>query len=129
MISYGRHKIDSKDIKNVIKALKSDYLTSGPRVKEFENKLNKKFGGKFCTAVSNGTSALHLLGKALNWKKNDLIATTPISFIATSNCIVNNNASPVFIDIEKKTYTIDLDKLENKLKKKKFKAVIAVDYA
>lgn len=129
MISYGRHKIDSKDIKNVIKALKSDYLTSGPRVEQFENKLNKKFGGKFCTVVNNGTSALHLLGKALNWKKNDLIATTPISFIATSNCIVNNNASPVFIDIEKKTYTLDLNKLENKLKRKKFKAVIAVDYA
>ena len=84
MISYGRHNIDSEDIKNVIKALKSDYLTSGPRIKEFENKLNKKFGGKYCTVVNNGTSALHLLGKALNWKKNDLIATTPISFIATS---------------------------------------------
>ena len=89
----------------------------------------KKFGGKFCTVVNSGTSALHLLGKALNWKKNDIIATTPISFIATSNCIVNNNAKPEFIDIEKKTYTIDLNKLENKLIRKRFKAVIAVDYA
>lgn len=129
MISYGKHKIDSKDIREVSKVLKSDFLTSGPKVEQFEKKLIKKFGGKFCTAVNSGTSALHLLGKALNWKKNDIIATTPISFIATSNCIVNNNATPEFIDIEKETYTIDLNKLENKLKRKKFKAVIAVDYA
>ena len=129
MINYGRHKVDLKDIKEVIKVLKSDFLTTGPKVEEFENKLIKKFGGNFCTVVNSGTSALYLLGKALNWKKNDKIATTPISFIATSNSIVNNNASPEFIDVEKKTYTMDLNKLESKVKRKKFKAVIAVDYA
>ncbi len=129
MINYGKHKIDLRDIKEVTKVLKSDFLTSGPKVEQFENKLIKNFGGQFCTVVNSGTSALYLLGKALNWKKNDIIATTPISFIATSNSIVNNNAKPEFIDIEKKTYTIDLNKLENKLKHKRFKAVIAVDYA
>jgi len=129
MIYYGRHTINSQDIKSLIKVLKSNYLTSGPKVNEFEKKLLRKFGGKYCTVVNNGTAALHLLGKALNWKKNDVIATTPISFIATSNCIVNNNATPEFIDIDNKTYTIDPNKLENKLKIKRIKAVIAVDYA
>ena len=79
--------------------------------------------------LSNGTSALYLLGKALGWKKNDVVATTPISFLASSNCIVNNNATPLFTDIDKKNYLIDPNKLEDKLKKKKIKAVIAVDYA
>ncbi len=129
MINYGKHQIDSNDIREVVKVLKSNFLTTGPKVREFEKKIIKKFGGQYCTVVNSGTSALYLLGKALNWKKNDLIATTPMTFLATANCIVNNSALPEFIDIEKKTFTIDPNKLEERLKKNKIKAVIAVDYA
>ncbi len=129
MINYGRQLIKQDDIKAVIKTLKSNFLTQGSKIAEFENKINLKFGGKYCCVLSNGTSALYLLGKALGWKKNDVVATTPISFLASSNCIVNNNATPLFTDIDKKNYLIDPNKLEDKLKKKKIKAVIAVDYA
>ncbi len=129
MINYGRQLIKQDDIKAVIKTLKSNFLTQGTKIAEFENRINFKFGGKHSCVLSNGTSALYLLGKALGWKKKDTIATTPISFLASSNCIVNNNATPLFIDIDKKTYLIDPNKLEDKLKKKKIKAVIAVDYA
>ena len=69
MINQGKHKIDTKDIKNVIKVLESSNLTSGPKINEFEKKIVEIFGGNFCTVVNSGTSALHLLGKALNWKK------------------------------------------------------------
>ena len=129
MISYGKQTLTDKDFKSVIKTLKSPFLTSGPLVGKFENELIKKFGGKFCSVVNNGTSALYILGKALGWKKGDCIATTPLTFLATANCIVNNNAKPEFIDIENETFTIDPQKLEDRLKKKYFKAVIAVDYA
>ena len=129
MINYGRQLIKQDDIKAVIKTLKSNFLTQGSKIAEFEHKINLKFGGKYCCVLSNGTSALYLLGKALGWKKNDVVATTPISFLASSNCIVNNNATPLFTDIDKKNYLIDPNKLEDKLKKKKIKAVIAVDYA
>ncbi len=129
MINYGRHTLNKSDYLSVIKSLKSQYLTTGPYIKKFEKELTKKFGGKYCTVVNNGTSALYILGKALGWKKNDRILTTPISFIATANCIVNNNATPDFVDIDDKTFTIDPNKVEDKVKKKKIKALIAVDYA
>ena len=118
MINYGKQSITDDDIKSVIKTLKSDYITQGYKIEEFEKKLNIKFGGKFCAVLNSGTSALYLLGKALNWKKKDIVITTPISFIASSNCIVNNEASPEFVDIDEKTYSIDPNKLEEKLKKK-----------
>ena len=129
MINYGRHTILQRDINEVVKVLKSNFLTTGPVVQKFEKKLNEKFGGKFCVALNNGTSSLYLLAKALKWGKNDYIGTTPISFLASSNCITSNNATPEFVDIDKKTHTIDPNKLEDKLKKKKLKAVVAVDYA
>ncbi len=129
MINYGKQLINDDDIKAVVKTLKSDFLTQGNKIEEFEKKINLKFGGKNCAVLNSGTSALYLLGKALKWGKNDTIVTTPISFIASSNCIVNNGATPEFVDIDEKTYSIDPNKLEEKVKRKKIKAVIAVDYA
>ena len=84
--------------------------------------------------MSNGTAALHLVGKALKWNKGDLILTTPISFAATSNCIEYANATPVFVDIDKNTANIDPNQLETKIikinkYKNKIKAIIAIDYA
>ena len=64
MINYGRHTLNKSDYLSVIKSLKSQYLTTGPYIKKFEKELTKKFGGKYCTVVNNGTSALYILGKA-----------------------------------------------------------------
>ena len=82
-INYGFQTIENDDIKSVIKILKSKYLTQGPEVNKFENNLSKKLGSKYCLAVNNGTAALHLAGKALNWKKNDIVITTP-TFLSTA---------------------------------------------
>ena len=121
MIFYGKQTIDKQDIYLVKKALESNVITQGPLSKIFEDKLKKKFNSKYCIALSNGTAALHLAGKALNWKKNDLVLTTPITFLATLNSIIYNNATPVLVDINDKTLNIDLNFLEDtilKLKKK-----------
>ena len=129
MINYGKQTLKENDLKAVIKALRKNFLTSGPGIEKFEKDLIKKFGGKFCSVVNNGTSALNIVGKVLGWKKGDNIITTPLSFLATANCIVNNNATPVFSDVENKSFTLDPEKLEDKLRKMPVKAVIGVDYA
>lgn len=132
--SYGRQSINISDIKAVLKVLKSDRLTQGPYIEKFEKALGNKFGAKYVSVVSNGTAALHLTGLALGWKPNDIIITSPITFLASANCIVYSGAIPDFIDIDKDYYTIDVNKLEEKIKyynkqKKNIKAVIGVDYA
>lgn len=132
--SYGRQNIGKDDIKSVTEVLKSGWLTQGPKIQEFESALAEKFGAKYCTAVSNGTAALHLTALASGWKKGDIIITSPITFLASANCAVYAGATPDFADINESGYTIDTDKLENKLKKyrqrnKKVKAVVAVDFA
>ena len=88
MINYGKQSIDRKDISEVLKVLKSDWLTQGPQINKFELALKKYFGAKYCSVVSNGTAALHLAGLALGWKKGDIVLTSPISFLASSNCIL-----------------------------------------
>ena len=133
IINYGKQFLDNKDLSSVRKVLQSDYLTQGPKVDGFEKALLKKFGGKFCSVVSSGTAALHLLGLALGWKKNDIILTTPLTFAATSNCIVYTGAKPIFVDIDENTGTICPKNLEKKIKSirnkgKKIKAIIGMDY-
>ena len=131
VINYSFQSIDKKDQNKVLGALSSGILTQGQEILKFENELKKYFNSKFATTVSSGTAALHLAGKALDWNKKDIIVTTPITFIASANAILYNEAKPSFVDINLKDYQIDLNKLETKLKKfkKKIKAVIAVDYA
>jgi UDP-4-amino-4,6-dideoxy-L-N-acetyl-beta-L-altrosamine transaminase len=129
-ISYAKQTIDQSDIKIVAKALKSEFLTQGPYGEFFEKNINKFFGSRYSAVVSNGTAGLFLAGKALGWEKNDVIITSPITFIASANAIINNGAIVDFVDIDKDTYNIDINKLEDKLKKnKKIKSIIAVDYA
>ena len=134
MINYGKQSIDRKDISEVLKVLKSDWLTQGPQINKFELALKKHFGAKYCSVVSNGTAALHLAGLALGWKKGDIVLTSPISFLASSNCILYSGATPDFVDIDKSSYNIEINKLETKIKKlklssKKVVAIIATDYA
>jgi UDP-4-amino-4,6-dideoxy-N-acetyl-beta-L-altrosamine transaminase len=134
MISYGKQFIDQSDIDAVVNVLKSDWLTQGPAVETFENDLKNYFGARHTCAVANGTAALHLTGLALGWQPDDIVITSPITFLATANCIVYAGATPDFADIDPLTYTIDPNMLEEKIKAhqskgKKAKAVIGVDYA
>ena len=129
-IRYGRHSINETDIKSIENVLRNDYLTQGKHVKKFENALKIKFGSRYCSSLSSGTAALHLGVMALSLPKNSKIITTPLTFVATANSIILNNLKPELVDIDLTTYTIDINKLEHKLKKdNKIKAVIAVDYA
>jgi len=134
MINYGKQFIDRKDIFAVQKVLKSPWLTQGPLIKKFEFKLKNYFGSKYCAVVSNGTAALHLAGLALGWKKGDIVLTSPISFLASSNCILYTGATPDFVDINQTNYNINLSKLEERIKKlkslsRKVVAVVATDFA
>ena len=134
MISYGKQSIDQADIDSVVEILKGDWLTQGPAVEVFENGLKKYFGAQHACALSNGTAALHLTGLALGWQPSDIIITTPLTFLATANCIVYAGATPDFVDIDPVTYTIDPNLVEERIKYhqskgKEVKAIIGVDYA
>tara|TARA_B110000003_G_scaffold225016_1_gene225661 strand:- start:4829 stop:5986 length:1158 start_codon:yes stop_codon:yes gene_type:complete len=134
MINYGKHYIDSDDIKSVTKVLKSNFLTQGPKILEFENALKKKFGAKYVACTSSGTASLHLCGLALKWTKKDIILASPLTFVATTNAALYLNANIDLIDIDNKTYNIDVNKLKLKLdefkkKKKKIHTLIVTDYA
>lgn len=132
--SYGRQTIDAEDIKAVADCLASEWLTQGPALREFEDRLCARFSAGHAAAVSNGTAALHLIGLALGWKPGDVVITTPVTFLASANCILYCGATPDFVDIDHVSYTIDVNRLEEKLKgyeKRgvKVKAVVAVDFA
>lgn len=127
-IPYGKQSIDNKDIKSVVETLESDFLTTGPKVKEFEEALTKYSNAKYCVVVANGTIALHLASLTLI-KKGDKVLTTPNSFLSTSNSILYVNAKPIFIDIAKNG-NIDLDLCEKELQKDpSIKALYAVSFS
>ena len=129
-INYNKHYIDKKDIIAVTRALKSNFITQGTHVLKFEEKLKDYFKANYCTVVSNGTAALYIVLNALNLKKGDIICSSAITFFAGASAAKHNNLKNHFIDIDPKTLNLDINKLENFLKKtKKVKAVIATDYA
>jgi UDP-4-amino-4,6-dideoxy-N-acetyl-beta-L-altrosamine transaminase len=132
--SYGKQTIFQEDIDAVVAALKSDWLTQGPTIHKFEQVLSNKFGSKYASVVANGTAGLHLIALGLNWQKDDIVITSPITFLASANCAIYVGAKPDFVDIDASSYTIDVNKLEAKLESyrkqnKKVKAVVAVDFA
>lgn len=110
----------------VLAVLSTSKLSLGPKLPEFEKLLADAAGVKHAVAVNSGTSALHLIIKALGIGPGDEVITTPFSFIASSNCILYTGAKPVFVDIEPKAYNIDVSKIEKKITKKT-KAILAVD--
>lgn len=128
MIPYGHQLIDKKDIIEVVKVLKSDWLTQGPKVLEFEKKLAEYSGAKFAVAVSNGTAALHLAYLASGLKKRDEVITTPNTFVATANMLLAVGAKPIFCDIRLDTNNIDEAKIE-KLITPKTKAIVPVHFS
>lgn len=127
-IAYGKQYIDEDDILAVSEALKSDFLTTGPKIKEFEDAICNYLASKYAVAVSNGTAALHLASMVL-LNKNDKVLTTPNSFLATSNAILYVGAKPIFVDIEENG-NIDLDLCEEYLiKDPAIKAIYAVAFS
>ena len=121
IINYSKHFVDKKDVFEVNKVLKSDFLTQGPKVKKFEDKIKQYLGVKYSIAVNSATSGLHLSCLALGVKKNDIVWTTPNSFVATANCVIHCGGKIDFIDINPNTYNICTELLEKKLKKTKKK--------
>ncbi|MGB3750665.1 MAG: UDP-4-amino-4,6-dideoxy-N-acetyl-beta-L-altrosamine transaminase [Arcobacteraceae bacterium] len=127
-IPYGKQFIDDEDIQTVVKTLQSDFLTTGPKVAEFEKAIATYCGAKYCVAVSNGTAALHLASLVL-LNDNDKVLTTPNSFLATSNSILYIKAKPLFIDICEDG-NIDLDLCEKALQKdSSIKALYGVSFS
>ena len=114
-IPYGRQWIDDDDIQAVVDVLKSDWLTQGPKIKEFEEKFSEYCGAKYAVAVSSGTAALHLACLAAEIGHGDEVITSPITFAASANCALYVGAVPVFIDIDPETICLDAEKLEEYL--------------
>ena len=127
-LAYGKQKIDEDDINSVVKVLKGDYLTTGPIVSEFENSVAKYVGTKYAVAVSNGTAALHMACYAAGISEGDEVLVPAITFAASSNCVLYCGGKPVFIDIDPKSYNIDINKIKEKITSKT-KAIIPVDFA
>ena len=129
-INYGNHYISERDILAVTRALKENKITQGKNVELFEKKLNSFIGSKYAVVASSGTAALHLAMLSLNLSNKDKVITSPISFLASANCVEYVGAKVDFCDIDNSTYTMDPNRLEDKLKKEKnIKAAIIVDYA
>ena len=111
-IPYGKQNITKEDINAVIAALQSDYLTQGPRIKEFEDQFANYVGSNYAVALANGTAALHLCTLALGVQEGDKVITTPITFAASANCIRYCGGEVVFSDIDPTTYLLDIKKVK-----------------
>jgi len=127
-IPYSRQWVDDADIKEVVKVLKSDWLTQGPKVEEFEKAVAKYCGAKYGVAFSSGTSALWAAYNASGIGKGDEVITTPLTFVATSNTIAMLGAKPVFVDVESDTLNINPELIERAITAKT-KAIATVDFA
>jgi UDP-4-amino-4,6-dideoxy-N-acetyl-beta-L-altrosamine transaminase len=132
MIPYGKQNITDEDISYVVESLKSDYLTQGPIISEFESKFAEYIGSKYAVAVSNGTAALHLCALALGVKEGQKVITSPITFAASANCIKYCGGEVVFSDIDPITYLLDITKVRQLLEsspKGTYQGIIPVDFA
>lgn len=128
MIPYGKQTIDQDDIQAVVDVLQSDFLTTGPKIAEFEQTVADYVGAKYAVAISNGTSALHAACFAAGIGPGDEVITTPLTFAASANCVLYCGGTPVFADVDPKTYNIDPEDIRRKITDKT-KAIIAVHLA
>lgn len=132
IIPYGKQNITEEDIATVIETLRSDYLTQGPKIAEFEQNFAKYVGARYAVALSNGTAALHLCALALDVKEGDKVITTPITFAASANCVRYCGGEVVFGDIDPQTYLLDVESVRELLEtspKGTYKGIIPVDFA
>lgn len=127
LLPYGKQSIDEDDIQAVVKVLKSDYLTTGPEIERFEKRIAEYVGAKYAIAFSNGTAALHAACYAAEIQPGDEVITTPLTFAASANCLLYQGGSPVFADIDERTYNINPKEIRKKITSKT-KAIIPVDF-
>ena len=131
-IPYGRQNITKEDISSVVSVLESDWLTQGPNIKIFEEAFAQYVGSKFAIAVSNGTAALHLNAIAMGIKPGDKVITTPITFVASANCVRYCGGEVIFADIDSNSYLIDINNVRHLLEKDtkaEIKGIIPVNLA
>ncbi|PFX69988.1 UDP-4-amino-4,6-dideoxy-N-acetyl-beta-L-altrosamine transaminase [Bacillus cereus] len=126
-LPYGQQQIDEYDIQAVVDVLKGDFLTTGPMVQQFEEAIAKYVGAKYTVSFSNGTAALHAACYAAGITEGDEVITTPMTFVASANCILYQGAKPVFADIDNETYNISPKSIEEKITNKT-KAIIPVHF-
>jgi UDP-4-amino-4,6-dideoxy-N-acetyl-beta-L-altrosamine transaminase len=131
-IPYGKQYISEEDIKAVAEVLRSDFLTQGPKIAEFEKRFAEYVGSKYAVAVSNGTTALHLAAIVLGVNEHSKVITTPITFVASANCVLYCGGKVDFADIDERTGLLDIKKVEERLKqfpKGTYAGIVVVDYA
>jgi perosamine synthetase len=127
-LPYGRQSVDEADIEAVVEVLRSDWLTTGPKVAEFEEAFATRVGAAHAVSFSSGTAALHAAAFAAGLKPGDEAITTPLTFAATANCVLYQGATPVFSDVAVDTLNLDPEQLEKKISPKT-RALLPVDYA
>jgi len=131
-IPYGKQNITEDDISAVVEVLRSDFLTQGPKISEFETKFSEYIGSKYAIAVSNGTAALHLSSLVLGVKNGTKVITSPLSFVATSNAVIYCGGEIDFCDIDAKTLCLDIKQVRRKIEsqpKGTYSGIIPIDFA
>lgn len=127
LLPYGQQWLDEQDIEAVVKVLRGDFVTQGPAIQTFERKVAEYVGAQYAVAFANGTAALHGACFAAEIGRGDEVITTPITFLASSNCVLYQGGTPVFADIDMDTYNVDPAEIESKITERT-KAIIAVDF-
>lgn len=128
LLPYGRQSIDESDIQAVVETLRSDWLTTGPKVAEFEEAMAVWVGAKYAVSFSSGTAALHAAAFAAGLRPGDEAITSPLTFAATANCVLYQGATPVFADVLKDTLNLDPNQAASRITART-KAILPVDYA
>lgn len=130
-LPYGRQTIEEEDRRAVLEVLSSDWLTQGPAVERFESALAERCGARHAVAVANGTAALHLAALVAGIEPGDRVLTSPITFVATANCIVHAGGEPGFVDVEPDSANVDPDAFEARVRegRGRVRGVIPVDFA
>ena len=128
LLPYGRQTVDEADIDAVVEVLRSDWLTTGPKVAKFEEDFAERVGVEHAVSFTSGTAALHAAAFAAGLKSGDEAITTPMTFAATANCILYQNATPIFADVSPDTLNLDPEDVERKINPQ-VRAIFAVDYA
>lgn len=131
-IPYGKQEIMAEDIDLVVEVLQSDFLTQGPYIGAFEERFAEFVGAKFAVAVANGTAALHLSSLALRVQPESRVITSPITFVASANCVQYGGGEVDFVDIDPSTYLMDLNKLRDKLERSPqgtYQGIVSIDFA
>ncbi len=127
-IPYGHQSISNEDIQAVVEVLRSDYLTTGPKIEEFERAVSEYTGARYAVAIANGTAALHAACAAAGIGQGDEVIVTPNTFVASANCVLYCKGTPVFADIDSDTYNISPSEIRKKITDKT-KAIVGVDFS